>query len=486
MSGGATADMADALAGIPEREAYPLDALPSTMRAAVDEVLGTVQCPPALAAMSALAVLSTAAQAHVDVARDERLAGPTSLNLLAIAESGERKTAVDRLCARVLHEYERDALRAAGPAITQHEAAQTVWQATHDGLRAAIKSAAAGGRRKATRSIPELQAELTAHTATRPEPVRVPTMLQTDATSEGLAWALHTDWPSGAVITSEGGLVLGGHAMQRETIVRTLALHNALWDGADHRITRRQAGASYTLAGRRFTLWLQVQPATIDDFLAQHGTLARGIGWLARCLIAAPESTQGTRMYRAPAPGYPALEFYHDRIRAILAEPLPMDGDRLAPAVLWLRGAARERWIACHNEYERNLARGGELAGIRDSGAKAAEQVARLAALVARYEQRGEVSADDVDRADAIVAWHLDETRRLFAGAANARRRSQSETLCAWVARQPEPPTRRDAQNGGPIRDGVSLDAAMAEAEAAGRLSIGADGTMMVNVDGAR
>ena len=485
MSGVADA-MAEALAGIPEREPYPLDALPETMRAAVDEVLGTVQCPPAMAAMSALAALSTAAQAHVDVARDERLEGPTSLNLLAIADSGERKTAVDRLVSRVLHDHERDALQAAVPALAQYEAAQTVWQATHEGLRAAIKSAAAGGRRKATRSVAELQAELTAHMATRPEPVRVPAMLQTDATSEGLAWTLHADWPSGAVITSEGGLVLGGHAMQRESIMRTLALHNALWDGAEHRITRRQAGASYTLVGRRFTLWVQVQPVTMDEYLAQHGTLARGIGWLARCLIASPESTQGTRMYRPPAPGYPALGRYHDRIRAILAQPLPMDGDRLAPRLLWLRGAAQARWIACHDDYERDLARGGELARIRDSGAKAAEQVARIAALIATYDQRHEVSAEDVDRADAIVAWHLNETRRLLASAAGAHRRSQADTLCAWVARQPEPPTRRDAQHGGPIRDGASLDAAIAEAEAAGRLSIGAAGTMAVTDDGAR
>ncbi|MGH7291732.1 MAG: YfjI family protein, partial [Myxococcota bacterium] len=380
MSGDMEADMSEALAGIPEPLEYPLDALPETMRAAVAEVLDYVQCPPALAASSALAVLSTAAQGRVDVVRDHGLDGPTSLYLLAVAESGERKSTVDRLFGAALRDWQRAALDAAQPALARYRAALSAWEAHAKGLAAAIQAAAKGGRDASAH-----HAELEAHESRRPVAVRAPIIIQTDATPEALAWALHVGWPSAALMTAEGGLVLGGHGMQRDSIMRHLALLNALWDGADHRVARRTS-ESYLLAGRRLTLWLQVQPPALAQYLADHGALARGTGWLARCLIARPPTTQGTRTYRAPPPRWPRLSAYHARIRALLDEPLQMDGERLRPREIWLRDTARRAWIAYHDEVERDLAPGGELASIRDAAAKAADNAARLAALLATYE----------------------------------------------------------------------------------------------------
>ena len=50
-----------------EPEPYPLDALPDTIRAAVEEVVGFVKAPIPLVASSALSALSLACQAHIDV-----------------------------------------------------------------------------------------------------------------------------------------------------------------------------------------------------------------------------------------------------------------------------------------------------------------------------------------------------------------------------------------------------------------------------------
>ncbi|MER2601378.1 MAG: PriCT-2 domain-containing protein, partial [Candidatus Competibacter phosphatis] len=78
-----------------EPEPYPLDALPDTIRAAVEEVAGFVKAPAALVASSALAALSLACQAHIDAKRAEKLHGPVGLFLLTIADSGERKSTCD-------------------------------------------------------------------------------------------------------------------------------------------------------------------------------------------------------------------------------------------------------------------------------------------------------------------------------------------------------------------------------------------------------
>jgi putative DNA primase/helicase len=69
---------------------YPTDALPKLIRGAVMEVCGFVKAPVPLVAMSALAALSVAIQAHTDVQRAIKLEGPCGLFLCGIADSGER------------------------------------------------------------------------------------------------------------------------------------------------------------------------------------------------------------------------------------------------------------------------------------------------------------------------------------------------------------------------------------------------------------
>ena len=62
-------------------EPYPVDALPETLRAAIEEVVGFVKAPIPLVASTALGALSLAIQAHVDVQRAEKLEGPVGLFL---------------------------------------------------------------------------------------------------------------------------------------------------------------------------------------------------------------------------------------------------------------------------------------------------------------------------------------------------------------------------------------------------------------------
>ena len=73
--------------------------MPALLRDAVLEAQSFVQAPLALAACSAL---SLAAQGLVNVRRDHHLVGPVSLYLLAVADSGERKTTCDTIFSGAL------------------------------------------------------------------------------------------------------------------------------------------------------------------------------------------------------------------------------------------------------------------------------------------------------------------------------------------------------------------------------------------------
>ena len=118
---------------------------------------------------------------------------------------------------------------------------------------------------------------------------------------EALAFGLGKQWPSGGVVTAEGGSFFGSHGMGKDSVMRNLSLLNQLWDGISLTIDRRTT-ESYIVKGARLTMGLQVQAAALREFFDRSGALARGIGFLARFLLAWPESTQGSRPFtEAPA-----------------------------------------------------------------------------------------------------------------------------------------------------------------------------------------
>jgi putative DNA primase/helicase len=158
--------------------------------------------------------------------------------------------------------------------------------------------------------------------------------------------------------------------MGRESIMRSLALLNALWDGTRHKIGRRTS-ESYVLQGVRLTMGLAVQPDTVRAFFENSKGLARGSGFAARFLIAWPESTQGTRLFRAPPHAWPHLSAFHRRIRALLDQaPNINSRGELELPMLDLSSQAIAAWIHFHDDVERELKPGGDMANTRDGPAR--------------------------------------------------------------------------------------------------------------------
>ena len=122
-----------------EPEPYPLDALPAHPGSG-GRGRGFVKAPfhwwhPLPGA------LSLAVQAHVDVKRAEKLDGPVGLFMLTLADSGERKSTVDRFFATAIRQHEEKQAEVSKPELEGYEAAIDVWNAKRDGLLAAIKEA---------------------------------------------------------------------------------------------------------------------------------------------------------------------------------------------------------------------------------------------------------------------------------------------------------------------------------------------------------
>jgi len=388
---------------------YPIEALPAGILAAVEEVLGFTQTPPALAACSALSALSLAGQGLADVRRDEGLEGPVSLFLLVLAESGERKSSVDGHFIGGIREWEQAEKKKAAPLIKEYLADHAAWEAERDGLVAKIKANA-----KSNKETAQLKAQLRDHEQTMPEAPRYPRLTHENTTPESLAWDLATKWPSGGIMSSEAGIVFGGHANGKDSITRNLAQLNKLWDGGSLPVSRRTS-ESFVVHGARLTMGLATQPATIREFYEASRGLARGSGFSARFLLASPESTQGFRPWKDAPPSWPHLTRFQNRLVELLDKTPPPDGDRgLKPPMMGFSSDGRTKWIAIYNAIEADLAPGRDLDDLKDIASKAADNIARMAALFTLYEGGEMIGAEGVQRASRIVIWHMHEAKRFF------------------------------------------------------------------------
>lgn len=457
-------------------EPYPLDALPPVLSAAVAEVQAYVQAPMALVASSALAALSLACQAHVDVQRDDKLTGPVGLFMLTIADSGERKTTCDRFFSSAIREYQQEQAEVMKPAINEFHADQAAWQAEHDGLMAKIRDES-----KKARPAEELRQRLIELEQDKPVQPRVPRLLLGDETPENLAWCLASQWPSAGILSSEAGTIFGSHGMSKDSVMLNLSRLNVLWDGGELSIGRRTS-ESFTVSGARLTVGLQVQAETLSAFAEKSGKLARGIGFFARLLVANPQSTQGSRPFTESPASWPRLAAFNRRIAAILNCPAPIDDGRLTPAMLGLSPPAKAAWVAFHDAVEGQLVSGGELYDVKDVASKAADNAARLAALFHVFEGANErpISGETMERGIHLATWHLGESRRFFGELALPATLSQAMRLDGWLVEYCQrnrvtAVTKNHARQFGPLRDGLQLDSAIRELEELCRVRLNKD-----------
>jgi len=460
-----------------EPEPYPLDALPNTVRTAVNEVLGFVKSPVPLVASSAIAALSLSIQPHIDVKRAEKLTGPIGVYLLTFADSGERKSTSDNFFSQELRKFDARQAEIVKPLIKDHAAALVAWEAKCGGIKEKIRQLAKTG--KTTFEQEEMLRKLEHK---KPEPPRVPRLIYVDTTPESLKWDLAKKWPSGGVISSEAGLVFGSHGMIGDSTMRNLATLNQLWDGAEI-TTERRSSESFTVRGVRLTMSLQVQRATFQIFMDKTGGLARGSGFFARFLVAVPDSTQGSRPFTEAPEAWPALDIFDKRIAEILGWEIFIGEDgSLNPLIVPLSPDAKAAWVVFHDAIESELRAGGELHNVRDFASKTADNAVRLAALFQVFEHGigSSIGSEAFEGGSRIAAWHLNEARRFLGEMALSEELVDAVRLDKWLVsfcriQNTNVVARRDIQrNVTPVRlrKKMALDAALVELVEAERVRI--------------
>lgn len=392
----------------PVPQPYPVQALGGILGPAVERMAEVIGVPQALAAQSVLAASALATQGHAGLQLDGRHY-PLSLYLITVAASGDRKTASDRSALLPARQWERQQWQHYGEQLSRYRAAQRQAQRINPADPAP------------TNSVP-LEAEPSA-----------PRLITTDPTIEALIKGLCHDLPSMGLFCDEGGQFLGSSTMSRDNRLKAVTTLSSLWDGSPIDRARSMAGESLRAYDRRLSLHLMLQPYLAMQLLSDP--LLQGQGILGRCLMTWPTSLAGHRSYQAiDLSKDAALKRYHHRLSALFYQPWSLSADgALQLSKLSLNPLARRRWIDLHDAIEAQLGEFGELASVRPSGSKAADNLLRVAGILAVVEESSVVEVDHIQRASALVGYYLTEIQRLTEQEPVCRVKEEADRLLRWL-----------------------------------------------------
>jgi putative DNA primase/helicase len=418
-------------APIVQAEPYPVEALGDVLGNAAKALQLTVKAPMALCCQAVLASASLAAQSHFDVKLPWGERKPLSLFLLTVALSGERKTSVDKLVLGAAKLQEREDLANYEVTYDLYEEEMVRWKAENEkrNNKKPPKNQAA--------SDYELLAE---HEATpKPKAPIMPLRFFEDPTAEGLYKLLAVGQPSVGMFSDEGASAIGGHALSKDHALKTMAMWCKLWDGSN--LTRVRAGEwASALYGRRMSMHIQAQPEVMDKLTSDP--MANNQGFLARCLVAWPESTIGTRYVETfeRAEHKPELKRLFAVLKGITqAEPRATERSvqELDPIELPLaNNETVELAMFAGNNFESLMQLGNDLCELTDRASKAVENACRIAGILAVIE--GGMATRSINKTYLqngliLMQWYLKESLRIRSASLIPPEVRHAEMLVNWL-----------------------------------------------------
>jgi hypothetical protein len=389
----------------PIKPPYPLNAFHLAVREAAYEVLEHTQAPDALVGMSFIHCLTMACQGLIDVKLPTGQLKAVSQNMLIIAESGERKTTVYGLVLKPFHDADNEAIVMYRSSLEQFKIDDEQWKATSKGITRAISKAISNGE-----STTELRRMLSELAELKPKKPRLRYFLRQDITDKAIMEALQGDGESIAISIDEG------HVYFKSAASSSFGLLNRIWDSPDS-LNLNRADLEFLFAKNpRGSVCIMTQSAPFKGYLEKRGTVARGSGHWARYLVAWPQSTQG---YRSVKPGEQVWKYlpkFHGRVSELLEKyRIMIESGKVERETIEFSEEANARWYELAAQAEGMLRPGEYLSDINDFASKIMEIVARLAAAMHYFNNEGgKITYDTLQRAFALVHWHIEEFKRLF------------------------------------------------------------------------
>lgn len=384
---------------------FPLNAFPSLIRDIICDVHECTQAPVPLIASSVISAMSLSCQGLINVRVNQMAPFPVSLFLLVIANSGERKTTVDKIVMKPFYQYDTNSLKEFEQKKTDYSLEMQIWKEKEKAILSQIRKKTTQGQ--STEGVSE---ELKALQIKKPIQPKHHRYIYNNVTPEALQMGMFNNYPHIGLIADEGANILDRQVM------KDLSFINAMWDGVSFHVDRKTT-SSFTIEDGRITLSVMVQKKPFDLYLKRQGDKARGSGFFARCLVVNIDenlTTQGARFIKNNLTLNMNIGYFHRRINNLLAEnnSKKKTDEKLC---LSLEPSAKYAWEQIYNSIERRLLPEEEYASMGDFASKLANNIARLAAVFSYFlEGNCDIKKEYIDGASVICEWYMQQAIHLF------------------------------------------------------------------------
>ena len=437
---------------VPKPEKFPIDALGEMLAAAVLGVHDIIQAPIALCAGSVLAAATLAAQSRANVQLPHGQISPLSNYFITVSESGERKSAADKLASAAIAQRETELTDEYQSKIFTFEAKLAAWEKQKAQILKDKRHLTMDSKATALEGL-----------GPKPKPPVPPLLTCNEPTWQGLCRLYAEGATSVGLFSDEGGAFVGGHAMREETRLLTAAGLSRLWDGASIKRVRAGDGIN-VLPGRRLVVHLMMQPKVAARILSDD--VLRDQGLLSRFLPTAPMSAAGTRMQRDPNErSHGSVERLKILILGLLRRPLLLDkADGLDLPTITLTDEATAVWREFADHVEGLIP--NQFRRIRGLANKLPEHATRLAGVLAIMDDpdQTEIDAPTLERGIALAEFYAGEALRLARGVVTDPALFAAEEVRQWIADKwpKETIQLRDIYRNGPAEVRTKADAVAA------------------------
>jgi len=369
---------------------FPFEALPKPIGEYAQELSEKIETADSIAGSAALAVCSLLVQGKGNIVTNFGDI-PLSLFLLTVADSGERKSTIEKMLLHPIEKKEEDF----------YERYWIEHEKSLDNLKDWVREKDKAIKEKNHDDLADLYEN-------KPEVIQDPKILVTDPTIAGLFKQYEKGRPSLGMFPNEGATMFGGHSLRTQSTSTVGHLSN-LWDGKPIEKTRGSKKESIKLFNKRLTVNLMVQPIIFDK--VWNNTLFQTQGILARFLICKPTPKTGTRVNMLDIPRFQHRAPYCRRVNELLEEIIhPRKSVKLE-----ISPQANKRNIEFYKEVELQSGLSGKYHGVRFFASKSAEQARRIAGVISLFEnsEAEEIDEVDMERGVCLSHWYLEEVLRI-------------------------------------------------------------------------
>ena len=391
--------------GVKNYDGFPLNALPPLLRNTLLEVERKIQSPIGLIASSMLSSMAIACQGAFNIRTPIGSVVPSSIFIITVAESGERKSTTDKYFTQPLRDFEEKRRKHHSEKLLSFKNQKRIWSINHQEVEKSLRKSIRDGEID-TKDLSDQLERMLENEPIAPLQMR---LLYSDATSEALLENLAHLWPSGAIHSSEASTVISGRTLHK------LGPINELWDGDSYIPVDRKRSESFELKNARLTISLMIQPQPFMEFLSKKKGHAIDIGLTSRFMITMPTSTQGYRRVEKQADTIEeSSDSAFNNFKQILeywlqkSEAQTLDG--VPHQEFTFNEDAGDEYLDILSQIENAITPGGEFHQHSAIASKLGNNLARIAGLIQAFDNKeSAITLQTLSTASKILYWYTNQ-----------------------------------------------------------------------------